>query len=143
MLLRINGSIIETGEKPYHVKEVFVGGRVHGSITISKSKGIHGYLDLHDLNPISLESDEILIIGKAERKDSWYKIGISEHRKNLVVYTRENKYQPYELDISIENLYVNIVLIFNPINVTIQFEPCNVEIVEKPYQLYIKLKAPE
>ncbi|MEM4717584.1 MAG: hypothetical protein QXE81_02350 [Desulfurococcaceae archaeon] len=143
MLLKIHGNIIETDEKLYHVKEIFIGGRVYGSITISKSRGLHGYINLRDEHPISFESDEILIVGKIEKRDNNYKIRITEHRKNLVAYVCGNRYQPYEVSISLENLIVNILFTTNPLSMVIQYEPCNIEIIERPLQLHIRLKALE
>lgn len=141
--VKIKEGIIEVDDKPYHVTELFLQGRVTGVVNVNKHTGFYGELESSTPLDAALDYSGVLIIREHNPKQGNLKLEISEQRKNLLLKTPDNNREAYEIVMKIDNANISLAATFYPKRITLYCDPNTVTINERPFIIYIHVKSRE
>lgn len=143
MKILIMENLVIVNEKPYHASEVFIDGKITGYISISKTNRVNGLLQLEETPEVSLESNNVLVIGNRFPIRGGYNIKIHESRKGFIVDMVGKILDKGEIRLELDRAQSSISLTYHPLRLIVVNNTGSIELAENPFVLNIKIRSPE
>lgn len=142
MRILIMENLIIVDEKPYHASEVFIDGKMTGYILINKTKRVNGLIQLEETTEVSLEPNNVLVIGNRFPTRGGYNIKVLESRRGFIVDTVGKVLDKGEIRLELDRARSSISLTYHPLKLILVNDTGSIELTENPFVLNIKIRSP-